>query len=108
MSDEGIPPSIRQKSDEELRQLALDTVEDRVFTSLHVEPGEIVHVFMLIVLMLPEERKEYLADCAVLYEYLDKASPRAINGLPNFLSVNKLGFADFERWRDFYREASAA
>jgi len=82
----------KEKTDEELKQLALDILEGRVFTDRHCsEPYEISMVFMPLV-FLDEAGIEQLKadDPGMVYEYLTEAGPRSCNGLPNFFSMKLL------------------
>jgi hypothetical protein len=86
-----IDSALGSMGEEELRRLAADIVDDRVFTSAHVPPeqlGDLKLVFM--VLMFLGDSKGWLQDAGMLFEYMDKAAPRTINGMPMFFSVRKV------------------
>jgi len=73
---------------EDLKQLAIDVVENKVFTSNHL-PKEaerfLCNIFMPLIFMEDPPK-----DLALVYEYLEKAGPRAINGYPIFDSCHFL------------------
>ena len=84
------------KSDRELRQIAMDFVDGKIFTDRHLRPNEadlVSHVFMPLGLMDNEKMSVFLADKPrLIYEYLDSVSPRglAVNGYPIFFSMRFL------------------
>lgn len=77
------------KTEQELRQLALDVVEGKVFTDRHCrDQHEVSRAFMILNLMDKAQMDELLAKKpAMFYEYLDKAGPLAVNGNPTFFSL---------------------
>lgn len=80
------------KTEQELKQLAIDIVAGKVFGSWCLkDPDDAMMVFMCIIFLSPEQRKEMEKEGVVhLYEYLDKANPRSVNGLPTFMSMQLL------------------
>lgn len=75
-----------EMTEAELRQLAIDIMDGRVFGTWNVQdPRDIGMVFMTLAFgaRIP-------ACVAQLYEYLDKAGPRSINGMPSFFSCRLL------------------
>ena len=80
------------RTDEELKKIAMDIVDDKIFTSDMVRnPSEIGMVFMPVLLGglkdMDEDKKK---DVRVLFEYYSEAMPRGINGYPTFPSVQIL------------------
>ena len=79
------------REEKELRQLAIDIVENKVFGTFHMNKCEISNmsaVFIPISFMNDEQRKEMSDNKVVhLYEYYDKAGPRSVNGMPIFMSM---------------------
>lgn len=90
---------VGRKSEEELREFVIDFLAGRIFTSAHMPPGERLElVFMpLIFGALAEWPREDWEDIGILYEYMDKASPRAINGMPSFFSFRMMHVDDWAR-----------
>lgn len=82
------------KTDEELRQLAMDIAENKVFTDRHLQQHEynlINMIFMPLGLMDKETLMKFLTPPpGMIYEYYSEALPRGINGLPMFSSVKSL------------------
>jgi hypothetical protein len=99
---------IKNKPEEELRQLAIDLYHGKVFTSL--DPGvksaqDLQMIFMPLLLgafkdLTPADFK----NIGMLYEYYDKAGPRSINGFPNFTSFTILSVHDLEILRDILEQ----
>ena len=79
-----------------------------VFTSNHLKKEDehsLGMVFMPMLFMDEEHRKELLAaEIVFLYEYIDKASPRSVNGMPTFFSVQMLDKQDYGRLYPKVRE----
>lgn len=79
------------KSDDFLRQLAMDWLDGRVFTSYRLSNDEIMQVFPILLLMNKDQRTTMIAeDVCMIYEYLTEAGPYTVNGNPAFLSANVL------------------
>ena len=79
------------KTDDELKGIAKDLWAGRIFSDRHInslkdDSNVLGMVFMPMVFISNETRKK-LSNLKVsfIYEYLDKASPRSINGMPVFV-----------------------
>lgn len=94
--------SYTPKTDDEIKQLALDVLGNVVFTSDHVRsPEEVTMVFMILPLMLPEQIEELAQNkISLFYEAYKKAGPKGINGYPMFFSCNMLNDTDHKRLRE--------
>lgn len=85
------PKTIDDLSDLQISNLAKDIAMNKVFTSDHIPGNQVDNilgmVFMPVVLGaysdLSDEAKK---DIGFIYEYIDKAGPRSINGFPIFFS----------------------
>ncbi len=86
-------------TEEEVRTLAMDMVSGTVFTDRHCESVEEVRrIFIVLALMNPKQLKELgKRDIGMVYEHIDKASPRSINGKPCFFSFRTLTQKDTKR-----------
>lgn len=96
MTEEDKPFVYTAKTDEELAKLAWDIVSGKIFGSWDIpNPQDVSIVFMVLAFMKPEHaaqlRTNEIAHC---YEYLNKAGPRAINGMPSFFSAQFLNKVD--------------
>jgi len=83
------------RSDKELKQVAMDLVDGKIFTDRHFHQGEAARlaqmVFMPLALMDEQQVPLFMAEQPeLIYEYYDKAGPRAINGYPIFFSMQWL------------------
>ena len=94
------------KTDDELKQLAVEIFDGKVFTDRHCNrSSDISMVFMPIILgafsnMTEEER----TDIGMIYEYLSEAGPRSCNGMPMFTSLRYLSKNDTDKMFAFYEE----
>jgi hypothetical protein len=97
------------KTDAEIKQLAVDTLADKIFWMTMIDRIEDVGmVFMVFALMEPEDRRALLANRPILYEYIDKAGPRSVNGYPCFMSFQWVTDDDYQKVITKAREIKAA
>lgn len=94
MSDEikdQIDSALGGMAEEELRKLAQEIVEGKVFTDRDVRQGDhdILPVIFIPLSLMPNVHA-WGADAGLVYEYWDQAGPRSINGYPIFFSVRKV------------------
>lgn len=93
------------KTDREVKELARDWMEGRIYTSddlrrdrPNASAMELGMTFMPIALAKQTQLDEMrAADITLLYEYMTKAEPRSINGRPIFFSVRYLNRTDHQR-----------
>jgi len=86
---------VYNKTDQEIAQLAMDIVDEKVFGSWDLKGAEFSSILPLIfmpLMFIEEDTKEQVlkADTAHLYEYFSEASPRSVNGYPIFFSFRML------------------
>jgi hypothetical protein len=91
--------SVEDRTEEELKKIAKDIVSGHIFTDRHLkDKNDFTHVFMIAAFW---EEKHWISfrdgDIGLCYEYMDKAGPRTINGLPSFLSIQFLNKKDTEK-----------
>ena len=97
-------------TNKELKVLAIDVYEGRVFTDRHCNsPQEIRSSFMILALygldFLKEPiREEIETGGGLFYEYIDKALPMGVNGRPMFSSVMTLGTDDTKKMFGYYEK----
>ena len=96
------------KTDDELKKIAIDIVDGKIFSDRNIEnPRDLAMTFMPIALgAFKDKTKEELEDIGLIFEYLDQAGPRSINGLPNFFSFQMLNKQEYDRMYIFYKEYS--
>jgi hypothetical protein len=78
------------RSQEEIKQLAIDVVEGKVFGSWMIPPKDLAlleRIFMPLALTPTDALPK---DISVVYEYRDKVAPLGINGYPVFFSFHYL------------------
>lgn len=89
----------KQLTDEEIKKLADDMYKGLVFTDRHMQnPDDISGVFMPLALLEKEQMEELkVEDPGMIYEYMDKAGPMSINGMPMFCSFRFLSQEDAKK-----------
>lgn len=91
--------------EKELRKLAADIYEGKVFTSSQCKANDIPFVFLPIGLgALSDKTKEELENLGLIYEYISAAGPRCINGNPTFFSMRTLTIEELETLNTYYSE----
>ncbi len=89
------------KTEDDLKQLAIDYVDGKVFTSMEVTNAlDLRIVFLPLTFMKPEDANA-LDDVGLIYEYYHLANSGSVNGKPIFLSCHLLSKTDFTRFADF-------
>lgn len=93
-----------EKTEEEIKKIAEDLYRGYIFTDRHVENKEDIPSVFMSLCMLDKEGIDKLKnmDIGMIYEYIDKAMPRSINGMPIFFSFNILNKDDTKRVIDRY------
>ena len=94
-------PAYTPKTPEELKKLAVGMITGNLMTSDEVldrDPGLMGMVFMPLAFM-PDDERQHWKDQGVtmFFEWIDKALPRAINGLPIFMSIGMLSSEEHKR-----------
>jgi HEPN domain-containing protein len=86
-------------TDKEVKQLAEDIYKGVVFTDRHIRiKEELPSVFMALVFMKEEQTEELRKNPpGMIYEYMEKAGPRAVNGNPTFLSFRMISKDDAKK-----------
>ena len=95
-------------TEQQMKQLAMDIVDGKVFGSWSLDEHSqslTTCIFMPILFMNEEQTKKMKEDEVVhLYEYLDKAGPRCINGYPMFTSMAYITKKDWHIVRGYVKE----
>ena len=77
---------LNRMKEEDLKQLALDMHKGLIFTDTQIgQPNMLAMVFMPLAFMSVD--KKWVDQVGLIYEYLDKAGPRSVNGMPTFMSM---------------------
>lgn len=104
----------RVKTDEELKEMAKDLHAGRIFTDRHLPEGEKASlVFMVLALMDSKQLDEFKKNVDeekifMVYEYMEKAGPRTINGMPMFMSFQSLNKPDTEKMLEYFHKIEDA
>lgn len=90
-------------NDKEKKTLAVDIVEGRVFGTWSIREDNI-NIIPLIFMPLALANKDILEgmekdNITQIYEYMDKAGPRGINGFPTFFSMHMINEDDWKEVR---------
>jgi hypothetical protein len=98
------------KTDAELTKLATDLLAGDVFTDRACRNAlDIQIVFLPLGLMDAAQVEQFKAnDPHMLYEYLDKALPRGVNGMPSFGSFQYLNRDEMARFVAIHTKLKAA
>jgi hypothetical protein len=93
------------KTPAEIEQLAWDIEGGRVFGSWDCPP-EMISMCFMVVIFLEKKHLDALAEAKVahMYEYLDKASPRSVNGYPSFFSARYIDQDDMKKVAERLKE----
>ena len=95
-------------TDAELRKLAMDIMEGRVFGSWQIPSEEWAQMLGSVFMPLALGGQDVISDDTVhVFEYLDKAGSRFVNGYPMFLSCQCLMADDAERLRAMVEKLQA-
>jgi len=86
-----------------LRSLALDIVEGKVFGSWSLRnPDTELHLVFMVLIFCKEG--DIPEDVGAIYEYIDRAGPTAINGMPTFFSCGFLTQAEYKEVCEYVQE----
>lgn len=81
---------------ERLRRFVLGVCDGTIFTSLGLSADETRTCFMVLAMCEPDQLPK---DIVLVWEYMHKAAPRSINGMPCFFSCHFMDPGDWERVR---------
>lgn len=97
-------------TDQEIKQLAEDMYKGLIFTDRHIQiRSDIPAVFMALALMGKELADELQKNPpGMIYEYMNKAGPMAINGMPMFLSFKLASIEDTKKVFEQYNKIREA
>ncbi len=101
---------MKNKTPDELKQIAVDLFHGKIYTDRHCQkPRDVMMVFMPLGLMEPKAFRKLQKDPpGMIFEYLDKAGPRCINGMPGFFSCQMLSQDDTNTVLEMYKKLEEA
>ena len=94
--------------DKKLKEIARGLHEGKIFCDTQIREGDsniLLSIFMPLVFM--SKKDIWLMQKhppGLMYEYMDKAGPRSVNGYPCFFSMRILSLEDTKRMSGFYKE----
>ena len=105
------------KTKEELKQLAIDIYKGRVFTDRQVKDNnDLLMIFLPLALgafnthdldnIQKEAKEKEISNIVMIYEYMDKAMSRGINGYPCFGSFHMLFKDEYPLLLEYYEKYS--
>lgn len=93
---------IPRMSDDQLREFVFDVIGGRIFVDRQVDnPTDVPMVFypLLFGALDGYNRDSIQSYLGCVYEYIDKALPRSVNGNPIFMSMRLMHAEDWKRAR---------
>jgi hypothetical protein len=102
------------KTEGELKKIARDLLQGKIFCLWHLPPGDLhamESTFMVLALMerdMIEVLIENWGKAPLIYEYIDRAGPLAINGNPIFTSCKWIHTDQVARFTEIYESMKAA
>lgn len=98
------------KTDEEIKQLALDCISDKIFTSQMCRSEEDIPMVFMVLTFTSKEMINQMIELklSLIYEYYSEAGPRSVNGYPCFLSMKWLNVDDNNRFINKVKEINDA
>ena len=94
--------------EKELKQLAIEISENKVFGTFHIKDCTVDKTTMVFMplLFMEDESKQELIDNEIthIYEYVEKAGPRSINGMPVFMSFRTISKTDWGKTCKYIKE----
>lgn len=95
----------KDKTDEELKEIAKDLWAGRIFSDRHITdaPEMLKCVFLSLAFASRKDvEKMKKREVSFIYEYMDRAGPRAINGMPTFFSCRMLTKSETNKMFEYY------
>lgn len=98
------------KTDEELKKIATDLYKGQLFTDRHIKDNRLfTNVFMPFVFMDKKQISEFRKNIDngkidLIFESIDKAGPRTINGMPIFMSFQTLDKEETKKVFEYYEK----
>ena len=92
------------RTDEQLKDIAMDILNEKIFTSRHLShDSSLIPMVFLPLALMKEEQIEGFKNVKTIFEYYNKASSRGINGYPCFMSCETLTKKEDEKVLNYYK-----
>lgn len=87
---------MNERTGDELKQIAIDLHHGKIYCDQHIPQGESIATAFMVLAFMDAPAIQQLQDDppGMIYEYLDKAGPRSVNGMPCFFSMQMLSQSD--------------
>lgn len=107
---EGEKGKYGQLTNDEIKQLAEDMYKGLIFTDKHLRAKEELSMVFLPFVFMGKEFIDELNENppGMIYEYMDKAGPMAVNGMPIFLSLKMTSIDDTKKIFEHYHKIKEA
>jgi len=94
--------TVENKTEEEINKLVRDSLAGQIFWGSMIPEAEWQHMIKSIFMPLAflDKQPDDVDNWGDLYEYLDQAGPRAVNGYPCFFSFHVLSVHDLKIFRE--------
>lgn len=98
------------RTDEELKEIAKDFHAGKIFSDRHCQSlDEVRSSFLVLLFMDPEKIKDLeKKEIDFIFQYLEQAERRSVNGRPIFLSMQCLTKAETAKMFEYYEKIKAA
>lgn len=109
-NESGRKPLLDPLTEKEIADLANDMYRGVIFTDRHVQrPEDVPSVFMPLIFMKEKDIEKLKANPpGMIYEYLNEAGPRSINGMPMFWSFRMINIEDTAKVMERYKKIKQA
>ena len=97
-------------TDEGLKKIAQEMLAGNIFTDRHLDTGVKAHQVFMPILFFDEKQMEEFKTAIederiyMIYEYMSEAGPRALNGMPQFMSYRVLNKEQTETVIKYYNK----
>jgi hypothetical protein len=100
----------KSMTDQEIKTLAEDMYKGLIFTNMHIERQEDISMVFVPLVLAGKGLVEELAKNppGMIYEYMDKAGPMAVNGMPIFFSFKIASIDDTKKVFEHYHKIKEA
>ncbi len=96
------------KPDKELKQVAKDLWAGKIFCDRQIPEHDkslLLSIFMPLIFMDKKTIKSMQREkISLIYEYYDRAGPRAINGYPMFMSCHTMTEPEAKKMFEYYEK----
>lgn len=93
-----------KRSDEKLKELALDYYKGLIFTDRQCRTTEDVQSAFMIFTLMDEKQIKVLQEKnpKLIFEYYSKSTTWSVNGYPTFFSFSYLNEEEFKKFTEFF------